>query len=429
MDTEEEWKKGFHQLNDREPSVEEFLEAQANGEIESEEIEQNIKQEQSVSSTSKNNSNIFRKLFEKNKKYFIIAGAVIALVIVVIGVFSFVNSRPKNIINEVKVDFSGYNKQGSATLSGNYKYVMESIIAKKVGYSNSDVQAVQKGNDRVLTADYTKSRQVEKYIEDTTIGLNKESDLSNGDKLILSIKTSLKDNPIKTSKKTIKVSGLKKSTTYTMNDIIKKYPIKITGYNHFGTLDYNDKIYTFSDSSDSSNFGDNEKQLTNGDSIKVYLSSDYISNLSDKGQIIEGKPETMIKVSGLLDSPKISNQSDLLNQIDTVVRNYNKSDDYAKYEVTRQDSYFIGENISASNSSGFSIVSIYKIDDDNTLIKEKTTKYYIYGYAGLKLSGDKINIPALNEDDIYGRYENIYNSAQEALDSLKSKYPSLVKIN
>ena len=426
MATKEEWKKGFRELNDREPSVEEFLEAQAKGEIE---IEEN--DELNPAPNSKTEDIINR--VKKDKKIFIVIGGIIAGLVVIIGIFSFMGSRPKNIINEVKVDFSGYNKQGSAELSGNYKYLMESIIAKKVGYSNSDVEAIKKGNEQVLSADYTKAPQVEKYIEDTAIRLDKDSDLSNGDKLTLSVNTHLKDNPIQSSKKTIKVSGLKKSTSYTMSDIIKKYPIKIQGYNHFGKPEFDDKIYSLSEPSDSysSDNSTDGEELTNGDSIKVYLSNDYINSLSEKGQIIEGKKETNIKVSGLLDSPKISNQNDLLNQIDTVARNNHKSNDYDTYTVTRQDSYFIGTNISDSDAEGFSVVSIYKIDDDQVLFGDhkKTTDYYIYGYKGLELSGDKINISSLTKEDSYGEYQSSFSSTQEALDSLKSDYPSLVKLN
>ncbi|MBK0084135.1 zinc ribbon domain-containing protein [Lactococcus sp. S64] len=425
MATKEEWKKGFRQLNDREPSVEEFLEAQAKGEID---IEEN---DELKAPNSKTEDIISR--VKKDKKIFIAIGGIIAGLIVIIGIFSFMVGRPKNIINEVKVDFSGYNKQGSAELSGNYKYLMESIIAKKVGYSNSDVEAIKKGNEQVLSADYTKAPQVEKYIEDTAVRLDKDSDLSNGDKLTLSVNTHLKDNPIQSSKKTIKVSGLKKSTSYTMSDIIKKYPIKIKGYNHFGKTEFDDKIYSLSEPSDSysSDISTDGEELTNGDSIKVYLSNDYINTLSEKGQIIEGKKETNIKVSGLLDSPKISNQNDLLNQIDTVARNNHKSNDYDKYTVTRQDSYFIGTNISDSDAEGFSVVSIYKIDDDQVLFGDhkKTTDYYIYGYKGLELSGDKINISSLTKEDSYGEYQSSFSSTQEALDSLKSDYPSLVKLN
>lgn len=428
MATKEEWKNGFRQLNDREPSVEEFLEAQANGEIESEEIEENIKQEQSVSSKTQNNAN--RQVFKKNKRYFIIGGAVIAIIIVAIGIFSFMSSRPKDIINEVKIEFSGYNKAGSATLSGNYQSVMKSIIAKKVGYSNSDVEAVQKGNEQVLTADYTKSRQVEKYIEDTTVRLNKESNLSNGDKLILSVKTSLKDNPIKSSKKTIKVSGLKKSKIYTMEALMKKYPIKVTGYNHFGSLDYNHNFYELANSSDSDTTSNEVTELKNGDSVKLSLSGYIINGLLKKGYVLQGEKTTTIKVSDLLDSPKISNLNDLLNQLDAVVKKLNKSDGFNTYTVSRQDSYFIGKNISAYDTKGFSIVTIYKVDDDSTALgeHEHKTKYVVDGYEGLELTKDKVNIPAREEADIYFS-PGEYTSSKEALDSLKSDYPSLVKIN
>lgn len=73
----------------------------------------------------------------------------------------------------------------------------------------------------------------------------------------------------------------------------------------------------------------------------------------------------------------------------------------------------------------------YKIDDDQVLFgyHKEITDYYIYGYKGLEFSGDKINISSLTQEDSYGEYQSSFSSTQEALDSLKSYYPSLVKLN
>ncbi|QDK70184.1 hypothetical protein [Lactococcus protaetiae] len=76
------------------------------------------------------------------------------------------------------------------------------------------------------------------------------------------------------------------------------------------------------------------------------------------------------------------------------------------------------------------MISIYKIIDDSNFFGQhtKTTSYYIYGYKGLELNGDKINVASLTKDDVYDEYSS-YDSIQAALDSLKSDYPSLVKLN
>ncbi|QDK70185.1 hypothetical protein [Lactococcus protaetiae] len=347
--TKEEWKQAFRQMNGREPSVEEFLKAKENGEFEFEET-----LEDKTENISKLDAVSLKQRFGgKNKQYIILAGSIVFIIVLIIGVFSFVNSRPKNIITNIDVKYSGYNKLGIAVLSENYKNEMEAIIAKKVGYSSSDVDAVKKGNDDVLTANITKMAQLTKYLDDTVVKLSKDNNLSNGDKITLSVTTSLKDNPIKSAKKALTVSGLEKSTVYKISDIIKKYPIKVIGYNHFGSLTYNDEIFNLSQTTDSYLADEGGKNLTNGDSVKMYLSNSYVAALAKKGFILSGKGDTTIKVSGLLDSPKISNLNDLLSQIDTVVRSDKKSDDYDTYTITRQESYFIGENIQDSNSEVF----------------------------------------------------------------------------
>lgn len=57
--------------------------------------------------------------------------------------------------------------------------------------------------------------------------------------------------------------------------------------------------------------------------------------------------------------------------------------------------------------------------DDTT-----STSYKIYGYSNLSYNNNQVNISSLNSDDQYSDY-NSFDSVQEALDSLKSEYPSI----
>lgn len=51
-----------------------------------------------------------------NKKRIGIIGAVIAIFIIIGGVFAYINAQPKSILNALKVNFSGYNSQGTVEL-------------------------------------------------------------------------------------------------------------------------------------------------------------------------------------------------------------------------------------------------------------------------------------------------------------------------
>ncbi|AFO44735.1 hypothetical protein ACE40G_09175 [Enterococcus faecalis] len=116
-----------------------------------------------------------------------------------------------------------------------------------------------------------------------------------------------------------------------------------------------------------------------------------------------------------------------------MARDDNKSNSYSKYTVTREEAYFIGTNINTSwisnendTAGEFSVVVVYKVDT----IRENTndsTHYKIYGYSGLTLQNNQVNVSSLNSGDKYSDYLS-FESKQEALDSLKVDYPSITQL-
>ena len=402
--TKEEWKQAFRQMNDREPSVEEFFKAKENGEFEFEETledkTENISKPDAVS--------LKQRFGGKNKQYIILAGSIIFIIALIIGGFSFINNRPKDIINKVEIRFSGYNKKGTATLNGNYKNEIGAIIAKKIGYSSSDVEAVRKGNDSVLTADSKRMSQFYKYMDNTNVSLDKSDNLSNGDNVVLKVNSSLKDSPIKSAKKNFRVSGLKKSNSYTVEDILKKFPIKVSGYNYYGFMEYKEGVY---DTSGEDKI--NLHRLENGDIVKISLLDSYIKLLSERGIFLQGSKTTTIKVSNLKTSVGASNLSEVLSQIDTNVK-VQFGGDYI-----RQSTHYIGESITHFDPNSFSIILIYKQLDSGE------PSYFYYGYEGLKLENGKINIDSLNKENNYQSYAS-YDSADKALSALETSVSTLI---
>lgn len=349
------------------------------------------------------------KTSNPNKKRKIVVGIGVVLAVIVIGgVYTYVQAQPKSVIGDVKVDFSGYNHQGQAQLSGEYQQKINEIIAKK----SSGLKTLA-------------------YEADTRVQLSQTSQLSNGEKIILSVRTSLKDNPIKSESKTVIVKNLKKSTTYTADDVLKTSNVDFSGFNHFGSVKYDDSVFTTND---------NTTNLSNGDEISLSLTQDYINQQEENGKVLSGTSRTTITIKGLDDSPKISNLADFLKQEDAVVNNDNKdsTSEFFKedYTVTRQDSYFIGEDVNGGNNlfddssdsadGSFSILTIYKINDKTDY--DNTTTYKIYGYGGLQLSGTTINVSSLTDSQKYSDFES-FNTLEDAINAIKSDYPSLVKVN
>lgn len=342
-----------------------------------------------------NNQKISIDFSKITKRQWAIIGGSTTAIIILIGIFLFINQMPKSIIDDVSVDFTGYDHQGTATLSGEYEDRIDSILKKNKDIDRSDI----------------------------SIELDKDSDLSNGDKVKVSISSDKKNSPVKSQTKTVTVSGLKKSTTYTIDNVLKDNPIHWNGYNNYGSAEIDSDIFDTEDEI---------TDLSNGDSITVTLNSDYVEQESNKGKILDGSDTKKVEVSGLKGTPQISNLDVLLSQIDTIARDDNHSTSFAKYAVTRQDNYFIGTNINSSwsssndNSDEFSVVSIYKIDSQ--MSDSTSTSYKIYGYSNLVLNNNQVNVSSLKSEDQYSDY-NSFDSAQEALDSLKSEYPSIATLS
>lgn len=342
-----------------------------------------------------NNEKINIDFSKITKKQWKISGGVIGLIIVIFGIFSVINNMQKSVINDVKIEFSGYNHEGTANLYGDYSKKINDIMSKKKNMSADDI----------------------------SVTLNKDYGLSNGDKVTVRISSALKKSPIKTETKTFTVSGLKKSKSYTIDGLLKS--VTFSGFNHYGKVDYDNNIFSTRD--------DNTK-LSNGDKITLQLSEDYIRSESLKGKVLNGVSKKTVEVAGLKDTAQISNLNDLLNQTDSAARADNQSSSFSTYTVTRQDSYFIGKNIANSWFSGesddvgqFSVLTIYKIDEKSDDTSEPS-KYKVYGYSGLRLQNGKVDISSLSDDNKYSDYQS-FNSVQEVLDSLKTNYPSISKMN
>lgn len=374
-----------------------------------------------------------------NKKMIGIIGAVIAIFIIIGGVFAYINAQPKSILNAVKVNFSGYNSQGTVELLGDYQKKEIEIIGAKVGLPSSEVKKAEDSNIfsffNSTTNNSTKWQKFAKYFEDTRINISHSQNLSNGQKVTLKITTTLKDNPIKEETKTYTVKNLKKATTYTIESVLKDNPVSFTGFNHFGSVKFDDDKFTVNNDNSA------PTDLTNGEQIIVRLSQDYINQQKSNGKILSGTASKTLTVADLESSPKISNLNDLLTQEDTVVRADNESstgDFGTTYTVTRMDSYFVGTNISSwgysssddSDKGEFSVVTIYKIVshyNSDTDTKNDSTSYYSNGYTGLTLNNGKVDVSDLTGNNKYKGDSS--SSEQAAVDQLKSDYSSATKLN
>ncbi|GAA3266360.1 hypothetical protein LMG8520_2100 [Lactococcus lactis subsp. lactis] len=291
-------------------------------------------------------------------------------------------STQKSVIKDVKVDFSGYNHEGKAKLSGKYYDEITEVMKKKEGMSASDI----------------------------LVKIDKSSGLSNGDKVKVSILSKLKKSPIKPESKTFTVSGLKKTTSYTIDDVLKQNSVKFVGFNHYGGVK-DDYVFTVDSQKNS---------LSNGDKISVELDSDYISGQAEKGKVLKGSKTKNIEVSGLEETGNNNKLDSVLSEIDSEAR-----DDYKSGNTTRQESYvLVGDQYHPEAVDEFSIFGVYKVNENDSI------RYRIYGYSSLYLKNGKIDMSQSVFEKNFGYVGSTkyYDNSQEAVDHLKASNLQIIKI-
>ena len=138
-----------------------------------------------------------QKIFQKKKKEVIGALVILAVVLVAYFGYSYYNSLPKSIINEVKVDFTGYDESGNLMYnSEEIASLVEEAVYKKVGLNKDQAKALTKDDpvaysmlaqDRKLSFKLMKAESMLKTIH---YEFNKTNNLKNGEEVTFTITTS-----------------------------------------------------------------------------------------------------------------------------------------------------------------------------------------------------------------------------------------------
>ena len=331
-------------------------------------------------------------IFKKKKKEVIGALIILAVALVAYFGYSYYHSLPKSIINEVKVDFTGYDESGNLMYnSEEIASLVEEAVYKKVGLDKDQAKALTKDDpvaysmlaqDRKLSFKLMKAESMLKTIH---YEFNKTNNLKNGEEVTFTITTSSKNSPIKAEKKAFKVQNLKEYEKVSTENLLKEVTVTFSGFNGYGTVTFGNSIKNYFQLNSSNSYSN----LKNGDKITLTVNDSYIKTLKESGKIIDNK-NVDITVSGLKEIKDIKNFEDLIKKNDDYVKSEHKNDSYDTYTIESQGSY-MRINVNNYDKGSISLVTIYKVTKTDSK-DNKSVKYKYYGYSAYLLKDGNLDI-------------------------------------
>ena len=333
-----------------------------------------------------------QKIFQKKKKEVIGALVILAVALVAYFGYSYYHSLPKSIINEVKVDFTGYDESGYLSYnSEDIASLVEEAVYKKVGLDKEQAKALTKDDpvaysmlaqDRKLLFKLMKAESMLKTIH---YEFNKTNNLKNGEEVTFTITTSSKNSPIKAEKKTFKVQNLKEYEKVSAENLLKEVTVTFSGFNGYGTVSFVNSIKNYFQLNSSNSYSN----LKNGDKITLTVNDSYIKTLKENGKIVDNK-NVDITVSGLKEIKDIKNFEDLIKKNEDYVKSEHKNDSYDTYTIESQGSY-MRINVNNYDKGSISLVTIYKVTKTDSK-DNKSVKYKYYGYSAYLLKDGNLDI-------------------------------------
>ena len=333
-----------------------------------------------------------QEIFQKKKKEVIGALVILAVALVAYFGYSYYHSLPKSIINEVKVDFTGYDESGNLIYnSEEIASLVEEAVYKKVGLDKDQAKALTKDDpvaysmlaqDRKLSFKLMKAESMLKTIH---YEFNKTNNLKNGEEVTFTITTSSKNSPIKAEKKAFKVQNLKEYEKVSAENLLKEVTVTFSGFNGYGTVTFGNSIKNYFQLNSSNSYSN----LKNGDKITLTVNDSYIKTLKESGKIVDNK-NVDITVSGLKEIKDIKNFEDLIKRNDDYVKSEHKNNSYDTYTIESQGSY-MRINVNNHENGSISLVTIYKVTKTDSK-DNKSVKYKYYGYSAYLLKDGNLDI-------------------------------------
>lgn len=344
-------------------------------------------------------------LLQTKRKEIIAVLAIVALAIVAFVGYNIYDSQPKSIIDEVKVQFSGYEETGKLTYnSEEIASKIEELSYRKAGFNNNQAKALAQ-KDPVAYSEVSRNpklaamlQKAEAMITSVQFNFDRTSELKNGDEVTFTITTNSQSAAVKAETKTFKVADLKEYEKVSTADLLKETPVTFTGFNGYGIASITDKP----DKDGYFNFEDNKRptNLKNGDTVTLTVSVTYINELKSKGKVVDNN-KVEVTVEGLKDLKDVKNFADLLKKNDDYSKSEHQNSSFSTYTLESQGSYLkvIPEENKKSNGK-VSLITVYKVTWSSGNSKEVRYKYY--GYQAYLLKDGNLDLDAASKVSSWG---------------------------
>ena len=306
----------------------------------------------------------------------------------------------------IEVNFDGYDTMGNASYSVNEDKLINDVFEISDDYLNLNMETLA---------------EIDKMLSSFTITLDKESDLSNGDEIVVHIKLD-KDKAEKIKSKDemkVKVSGLEEPGKLSDEEIDKNVVVNFSGVSGRGEIQIDTTI-----DGDLTSLGLESKQdgeIKNGDMVEVALDEDSKNSLASLGYILTGKGSAKFEATGLAEVAEkpedIANLEDIERLIsEGINRQYaDSSFGYYKYEIKKENTYYRqyvrdndSSNWSSSAPSNGTLVNIYTIKEYDMDGALNDTFTAVFGYTDIILDeNNQANVTEINE--YFDTYDKTYS--------------------
>ena len=344
-------------------------------------------------------------LLQTKRKEIIAVLAIVALAIVAFVGYNIYDSQPKSIIDEVKVQFSGYEETGKLTYnSEEIASKIEELSYRKAGFNNNQAKALAQ-KDPVAYSEVNRDprlatmlQKAEAMIMSVQFNFDRTSELKNGDEVTFTITTNSQSAAVKAEKKTFKVADLKEYEKVSTADLLKETPVTFTGFNGYGIA----SITENPNKDGYFNFEDNKRptNLKNGDTVTLTVSVTYINELKSKGKVVDNN-KVEVTVEGLKDLKDVKNFADLLKKNDDYSKSEHQNSSFSTYTLEPQGSYLkvIPEENKKSNGK-ISLITVYKVTWSSG--ESKATRYKYYGYQAYLLKDGNLDLDTASKVSSWG---------------------------